>query len=88
MDEPPRPRDQPVLSVARLVRIAAYGTTMVVGTLAVLFYGISTGSEARALTMAFTTFVRFQFFNVFNTRFEFGSAFNARFFDNRMLGYH
>ena len=35
--------------------------------------------------MAFTTFVLFQFFNVFNARSESGSAFNARFFDNRML---
>jgi hypothetical protein len=41
--------------------------------------------EVRALTMAFTTFVLFQFFNVFNARSEIGSAFNARFFDNRML---
>jgi Ca2+-transporting ATPase len=58
---------------------------MMVGTLAVLYYGIRTGSEARALTLAFTTFVLFQFFNVFNARSEFGTAFNARFFDNRML---
>ncbi|WP_200822451.1 cation transporting ATPase C-terminal domain-containing protein, partial [Caballeronia terrestris] len=52
---------------------------------AVLYYGMRTGSEARALTMAFTTFVLFQFFNVFNARSENGSAFNAGFFDNRML---
>lgn len=85
MDEPPRQRDESVLPLARVLRIAAFGITMMVGTLAVLYYGMRTGSEARALTMAFTTFVLFQFFNVFNARSEGGSAFNARFFDNRML---
>ena len=85
MDEPPRRRDESVLPLARVLRIAAYGVTMMVGTLAVLYYGMRTGSEARALTLAFTTFVLFQFFNVFNARSEFGTAFNARFFDNRML---
>lgn len=85
MNEPPRPRAESVLPLARVLRIAAYGITMMVGTLAVLYYAMRTGSEERALTMAFTTFVLFQFFNVFNARSEIGSAFNARFFDNRML---
>ena len=85
MEEPPRHRDESVLPLSRMLRVAAYGSTMMVGTLAVLYYGMRTGSEARALTMAFTTFVLFQFFNVFNARSEVGSAFNARFFDNRML---
>jgi Ca2+-transporting ATPase len=85
MDEPPRHRDEPVLPLSRVLRVAAYGITMMVGTLAVLYYGMRTGTEARALTMAFTTFVLFQFFNVFNARSESGSAFNTRFFDNRML---
>ncbi len=35
--------------------------------------------------MAFTTFVLFQFFNLFNARNETGSAFNPQFFGNRML---
>ena len=34
------------------------------------------------LTLAFTTFVLFQFFNVFNARAEHGTAFNRRFFSN------
>ncbi len=85
MNEPPRQRDEPILPLARVLRTAAYGITMMAGTLAVLYYGLRTGSEARALTMAFTTFVLFQFFNVFNARSENGSAFNASFFDNRML---
>lgn len=85
MNEPPRPRAESVLPLARVLRIAACGITMMMGTLAVLYYAMRTGSEERALTMAFTTFVLFQFFNVFNARSEVGSAFNARFFDNRML---
>ena len=85
MNEPPRHRNEPVLPLERVLRTAACGVTMMVGTLAVLYYGMRTGSEARALTMAFTTFVLFQFFNVFNARNESGSAFNARLFDNRML---
>ena len=85
MNEPPRPRAEPVLPLARVTRVFAYGVVMVVGTLAVLYYGLQTGSEERALTLAFTTFVLFQFFNVFNVRSETGSAFNAYFFNNRML---
>ena len=85
MDEPPRPRAQPVLPLQRVARVFAYGSTMMVGTLAVLAHGLQTGPQDRALTMAFTTFVLFQSFNVFNARNEIGSAFNAQFFGNRML---
>jgi Ca2+-transporting ATPase len=85
MSEPPRPRDASLLPFMRIAKIFGFGTTMMVGTLLVLHYGIHTGDEPRALTMAFTTFVLFQFFNVFNSRVEAGSAFNRRFFDNHML---
>ena len=85
MSEPPRPRAEPVLPLKRVARVFAYGATMMVGTLAVLYCGLQTGSQDRALTLAFTTFVLFQFFNVFNARNEVGSAFNVHFFGNRML---
>ena len=85
MNEPPRHRDEPVLPLSRVLRTAAFSVTMMVGTLAVLAYGMRTGSESRALTMAFTTFVLFQLINVFNARNETGSAFNAGFFSNSML---
>ena len=85
MDEPPRARTEPVLPLRRIARVFAYGITMTVGTLAVLYHGLQTGPQDRALTMAFTTFVLFQLFNVFNARNETGSAFNAQFFSNRML---
>ncbi len=85
MVEPPRSRTEPILPLSRLAKIMAYGITMMVGTLAVLYYGLHTGTEQRALTLAFTTFVLFQFFNVFNARNENGTSFNAHFFDNAML---
>jgi P-type Ca2+ transporter type 2C len=85
MTEPPRPRDLPLLPFPRLVKIIAFGLTMMCGTLLVLYYGFRTGDETRAVTFAFTTFVLFQFFNVFNARVEKGSAFNVRFFSNSML---
>ncbi len=85
MLEPPRPRNAPILPMSRLTKIIAYGITMMVGTLAVLHYGLQTGSEQRALTLAFTTFVLFQIFNVFNARNEEGSLFNVYTLDNSML---
>ncbi|WP_242684043.1 cation-translocating P-type ATPase [Paraburkholderia hospita] len=85
MREPPRRRTEPVLPLSRLTKIFACGLTMMAGTLAMQHYGMQSGSEQRALTLAFTTFVLFQFFNVFNARNEVGSAFNQHFFDNATL---
>ena len=85
MQEPPRARNIPLLPFLRLVKILMFGLTMMVGTLSVLYYGIVSGYESRAVTLAFTTFVLFQFFNIFNARVEEGSAINIRFFDNKML---
>jgi Ca2+-transporting ATPase len=86
MREPPRPPDEPILPWFRLARILAFGTTMAVGTLGVLFHALAEGHDAvRASSLAFTTFVLFQFFNVFNARVEHGTAFNDRFFANAPL---
>ena len=85
MNDPPRRRTDPILPLARVARVLAYGLTMMAGTLFVLHHALQTGPQDRALTLAFTTFVLFQLFNVFNARNEIGSAFNAHFFDNRML---
>ena len=57
---------------------------MAVGTLALFLHARPQG-ETHALTLAFTTFVLFQFFNIFNARAEHGSAFNGHFFHNRWL---
>ena len=85
MNEPPRDRAASVLSLQRLIRILGFGLSMMVGTIGVLYYGMNTGNQKHALTLAFTTFVLFQFFNVFNARVEHGTAFNRNFFHNRML---
>ena len=74
-----------LLTRARIAKVAAYGVTMATGTLAVLFYAEQHGSTGQAQTLAFTTFVLFQFFNVFNARVERGTAFNKYYFNNRML---
>ncbi len=89
MREPPRRTGAAILSRERLWRIALYGVTMAVGTLALyawaLYSGEGAGGEAKAMTLAFTTFVLFQFFNIFNARAEHGSAFNRQFFANAKL---
>ena len=85
MREPPRAANAAILSLPRLWRLGLYGLTMAVGTLAVYGWGMQHGGEAKAMTLAFTTFVLFQFFNIFNARTEHGSAFNAQFFGNGKL---
>jgi Ca2+-transporting ATPase len=85
MDQPPRSDDAAILSPQRMWRIALYGLTMAVGTLGVYAWAMAAGDTARAMTLAFTTFVLFQFFNIFNARTEHGSAFNRQFFSNGKL---
>jgi Ca2+-transporting ATPase len=46
---------------------------------------LADSGAAKARTVAFTTFVLFQFFNIFNARAENGSAFNRQFFSNGKL---
>jgi Ca2+-transporting ATPase len=84
MDEPPRRNDTRILSLPRFIRLFGYGLTMAVGTLGMFHYAMPQG-ETYALTLAFTTFVFFQFFNMFNARAEFGSAWNRNLFHNRWL---
>lgn len=84
MREPPRRANARLLSLARLTRLLLYGVLMAAGTL-----GLSAYAQERdtvyALTLAFTTFVLFQFFNVFNVRAEHASIFNRQFFCNGKL---
>jgi len=84
MDRPPRPTEARILTAERLGLLVFYGTIMAVGTLALFRYAQPQGQDY-ALTLAFTTFVLFQFFNVFNARTEHGSAFNPGFLRNRWL---
>lgn len=86
MREHPRDRDEAILSRQRLIRLLAYGGTMAAGTLAVLADALADGVDtAHAGTLAFTTFVLFQVFNVFNARVATESAFSPAMFRNRKL---
>jgi P-type Ca2+ transporter type 2C len=85
MTEKPRPRSAPILPAARLRRLLAYGATMMVGTLGILWWAQAQGDLERARTLAFTTFVLFQFFNIFNARVGSESAFGPHLFHNAKL---
>ncbi len=61
------------------------GIIMSAGTLGVFSYGLEVGSAEHARTLAFTTFVAFQFFNVFNVRDESASALRLQTFANGSL---
>ena len=98
MERPPRQRGTGVLTTADWLRLAGIGVVMMIGTLAVLdaYYpgGLfsplakgdapNIGDETYARTMAFTTLMMFQLFNVFNCRSDWRSAFSGM-FDNRWL---
>ncbi len=85
MEVSPRQQDERVLSWSRLGIIGFYGAIMAAGTLMMLAYGVETGDAQRATTLAFTTFVLFQFCNAFNVRSETCSAFAHNFFSNWKL---
>ncbi|ODU46929.1 MAG: metal-transporting ATPase [Thiobacillus sp. SCN 63-374] len=85
MHDKPRRQSAQILTLHRLARLILYGVTMMIGTLLIYRHALATQSPAYALTLAFTTFVLFQFFNVFNARAEYGSTFNANFFKNGKL---
>ncbi len=81
----PRAANAAILTGERLLKVAAYGLIMAVGTLIAYAWGEQHGGHDYAVTLAFTTFVLFQFFNIFNARNEHGSAFNRQFFSNGKL---
>jgi len=86
MGRPPRPRSEPVLTGRMWIGIFSIGLVMAIGTLLVLdaclpggLIPAPDGNIRYAQTMAFTTLVLFQLFNVFNARSEEQSAFAAPF---------
>lgn len=85
MHDRPRRQQAQILSLSRLGRLAMYGFTMMAGTLLLFMDALARHGEAYALSLAFTTFVLFQVFNVFNARSEHGTAFNTHFLRNRKL---
>jgi len=84
MKDKPRPRGARILTWGRFAHLAFFGAIMAAGTLVALHLG-SGVSTTHGRTMAFTTFVLFQFFNVFNARALRHSAFSTASFRNRAL---
>jgi P-type Ca2+ transporter type 2C len=98
MTRPPRRHGSGVLWTEDWIRLACVGLLMMVGTVAVLdayypgglitLFATGTGpnadDEAHARTMAFTTLMMFQLFDVYNCRSRRRSAFRG-FFENKWL---
>ncbi len=86
MDRAPRPRTERILTRSRLLRVLFLGGVMAAGTLAVLL--LAPGPEPQpgvattAGTLAFTTFVFFQVFNLLNVRSPHESVFSRETFAN------
>jgi Ca2+-transporting ATPase len=85
MSRPPRARQEQILGRRRLGAMARAGAVMAAGTLGVLAAAREVWSEPVALTMAFTTFVLFQFCNALNARSAGRSVFGRHLFTNRWL---
>ena len=87
---PRRPRE-PLLTGQRLAALAVSGLVMAAGTCWVLLASPSLFPEAAAAsanfatTMAFTTFVFYQVFNLLNVRSETSSVFSLQTFTNRTI---
>ncbi|MGF1647557.1 MAG: HAD-IC family P-type ATPase, partial [Kineosporiaceae bacterium] len=90
MTRRPRPANERLLRPRRLAGLVLYGTIMAVGTLGVLVTapdyepGVPLVGTT-AMTMAFTTFVFFQFVNVLNARSEFTTALGRHSLENWRL---
>ncbi|OGT91428.1 MAG: metal-transporting ATPase [Gammaproteobacteria bacterium RIFOXYD12_FULL_61_37] len=85
MRELPLRRDRQILDMARLARLVLHGAVMMAGVIWMFGRGLESGGTGHGVTLAFTTFVLFQFFNVLNARAEHESAFNAHFLGNGKL---
>lgn len=89
MGRKPRPPSEPILTRPRWAAIIQAAVVMAAGTLAVL--ALAPGAEPEAAvatvagTMAFNTFVLFQFFNILNVRSDQQTVFRAATFRNGKL---
>jgi P-type Ca2+ transporter type 2C len=77
MERPPLKEE--IIPRRNLIKIVVAGVVMTIGTLALYYYLLSGGTDlTKAMTMAFTVFVMYQIFNVFNCRSDGG--FSNKFF--------
>jgi len=86
MERPPIDPKKGIITKKMLASIIILGVFMCIGTL-YIFFGTQAGgySIAKAQTMAFTIFVMFQLFNVFNCRSDEDSIFKKGFFNNKYV---
>jgi P-type Ca2+ transporter type 2C len=88
MNRPPRDPDTPILDNGRLRRLVLAGTVMALGTIGVFAWTLDAYPDddgAVAGTMAFTTFVLFQFVNAVNARLEHTTVFDRHTLRNGKL---
>lgn len=71
MERPPIKED--IIPRRNIIKIVIAGIVMSIGTLALYYYMLTAGADlTKAMTVAFTVFVMYQIFNVFNCRSEQG----------------
>jgi len=86
INQPPRRRTEPVISRLMAERLVIIGAVIAVGTLYTFLWALNQGySLDHARTVALTTIVLFQLFNVFNVRSEVESVFRMRLLSNPFL---
>ncbi len=90
MERKPRPVSEKILPPPRWTATAFAAVGMALGTRAVLMWApeadiAEAGTATIAGTMAFNTFVMFQFFNILNVRSDRQTVFSRYTFSNRML---
>ncbi len=85
----PRPREEQILTRSRWFAVGLSATVMAMGTLAMLQWAdggaARAGTPTVAGTMAFNTFVLFQFFNILNARHDTQTVFRRSSLANRWL---
>jgi Ca2+-transporting ATPase len=85
----PRPREERILTRPRWMAVGTSAAVMALGTLAVLEWAPGAAADAGtptvAGTMAFNTFVLFQFWNILNARHDTRSVFHRDTLGNRWL---
>jgi Ca2+-transporting ATPase len=87
MERKPRNPKERILGKDMLITMIIVGIIICAGTLAVFYWALMQGGYVYATTMAFTTVVIFEMFNVLNCKSMTRSVLNAGIFSNKKLIY-
>jgi Ca2+-transporting ATPase len=85
MEQPPRPKDQPILPTRLLAWLVFAGLVMAIGTLGVIVYASNTYGDAVAHTMGLATFSVFNLLFSLETADENRTLFSSELLENPML---